>query len=185
MRTKTIPNRSHLSEVQGPAVATQQAIMALSNFRTYQLALEFTWIADSFDCPRHLRDQLQRASSSVPLNLAEGSAKPTSRDRAKFYFIALGSLRECEAILQVLRIPKKHPVVALADKLSAHIMQLLKSENALKTSKTKALSITQTPHPERRTPDVERSTKTQTQTPDTNANVDSNANANKPNGEKR
>ncbi|MBI3534569.1 MAG: four helix bundle protein [Deltaproteobacteria bacterium] len=36
---------------------------------------------------------------SIPLNLAEGSAKPTSPDRRKFYFIALGSLREVQTLL--------------------------------------------------------------------------------------
>jgi four helix bundle protein len=145
-----------------------QGGMALSNFRTYQLALQFTWMAESFESPAHLRDQLSRASSSIALNLAEGSAKPTSRDRAKFYFIALGSLRECEAILEVLRIKPTHPSRELCDKLAAHVMQLLRSEGALRRSS----SQTPTPNAERRTPYVERQTQTPTSNP--SANADSN-----------
>ena len=33
--------------------------------------------------------------------LSEGSAKPTVADRRNFYFIALGSLRECQTILRL------------------------------------------------------------------------------------
>ncbi len=51
--------------------------------------------------PHHLKDQLLRASSSIALNLAEGSAKPTLRDQMKYYFIAFGSLRECQSILSL------------------------------------------------------------------------------------
>jgi len=43
---------------------------------------------------RYTKDQLQRASQSVVLNLAEGSGKPTSRDRARFYAIAFGSIHK-------------------------------------------------------------------------------------------
>ncbi|MBX9767528.1 MAG: four helix bundle protein, partial [Bdellovibrionales bacterium] len=51
--------------------------------------------------PHHLRDQFQRAASSVSMNLSEGSAKPTKADRRKFYFVALGSVRECQTILKL------------------------------------------------------------------------------------
>ena len=45
-----------------------------------------------------------RALSSIALNLKEGSAKPTKKDRVKFYFIAMGSFREIEAILDLQSI---------------------------------------------------------------------------------
>jgi len=48
------------------------------------------------------RDQLDRASTSVPLNLAEGNAKFSLADRARFFQIAHGSAVECAACLDVL-----------------------------------------------------------------------------------
>jgi four helix bundle protein len=53
---------------------------------------------------RHARDQLLRASQSIPLNIAEGNGKLPSADRLKSQRIALGSALECAAILDVLRV---------------------------------------------------------------------------------
>ncbi len=50
-----------------------------------------------------LRDQLRRASSSIPLNIAEACGKTGSADRANFHAIARGSAFECAAILDVLQ----------------------------------------------------------------------------------
>jgi four helix bundle protein len=49
-----------------------------------------------------IRDQLERASLSIVLNLAEGAAKPTVKDKRKFYSTAYGSIREVQAILRIL-----------------------------------------------------------------------------------
>ncbi len=73
----------------------------LKQFRTYQLSIQFYRSCTTLRLPRHLKDQLVRAASSITLNLAEGSAKPTKRDQMKFFFIAFGSLRECQAILSL------------------------------------------------------------------------------------
>jgi len=51
---------------------------------------------------RHARDQLLRASQSIPLNIAEGNGKLPSADRQRFLRIALGSALECAATLDVL-----------------------------------------------------------------------------------
>jgi four helix bundle protein len=51
-----------------------------------------------------LVDHLDRAASSVLLNLAEGSGKePGSRDRKRFYRTALGSAKEAGACLILLK----------------------------------------------------------------------------------
>jgi four helix bundle protein len=48
-----------------------------------------------------LRDQLKRASMSVPLNIAESCGKTSAPDRARFLAVARGSALECGAILDV------------------------------------------------------------------------------------
>jgi len=48
-----------------------------------------------------VRDQLDRASTSIPLNIAEGNGKFTARDRCRFLDIARGSALECSACLDV------------------------------------------------------------------------------------
>ena len=47
-------------------------------------------------------DQLDRASTSVPLNIAEGNGKYTAPDRCRYFDNARGSALECAACLDVL-----------------------------------------------------------------------------------
>jgi four helix bundle protein len=49
-----------------------------------------------------VKDQLDRASTSIPLNIAEGNGKYAPRDRCRFFDIAHGSALECAAGLDVL-----------------------------------------------------------------------------------
>lgn len=46
--------------------------------------------------------QLDKASTSIPLNIAEGTGRFTNRDKCHFYDIARGSALECAACLDVL-----------------------------------------------------------------------------------
>jgi four helix bundle protein len=48
------------------------------------------------------KDQLDRASTSIPLNIAEGNGKFSVKDRARFLEMARGSTLECAACLDVL-----------------------------------------------------------------------------------
>jgi four helix bundle protein len=49
-----------------------------------------------------VKDQLDRASTSIPLNIAEGNGKYTPKDRCRFFDIAHGSALECAAGLDLL-----------------------------------------------------------------------------------
>ncbi len=55
---------------------------------------------------RHARDQLLRASSANPLNIAEGNGKATAPDRRRYFQIARGSALECVAIQDVLQVSR-------------------------------------------------------------------------------
>lgn len=98
----------------------------LKKFRTYQLSIRFYQACLSLRLPKHLKDQLLRASSSITLNLAEGSAKPTKRDQMRFYFIAFGSLRECQSILSLHNKQVSPELVDLADHIGASLHRLTK-----------------------------------------------------------
>jgi four helix bundle protein len=72
----------------------------------YTRSLAFiTWLEPILETlPKSLsaRDQLDRASTSIVLNLAEGNGKFTKADRCRFFDIARGSALECAAGLDVL-----------------------------------------------------------------------------------
>ena len=95
----------------------------LKNFVAYQLSVEFYKASQTLKLPRHLKDQFDRASSSVCLNLAEGSAKISRKDKTKFYNISFGSLRECESIMQ-LAVNCNDELVKRADRLAAILYRL-------------------------------------------------------------
>ncbi len=74
----------------------------LKNFRSYQLALELYKNCEGIKTKAYIKDQLERASLSIVLNLAEGSAKTTSKERGRFYSISYASLRETQVLLAIL-----------------------------------------------------------------------------------
>jgi four helix bundle protein len=48
-----------------------------------------------------LTDQLHRASTSIPFNIAEGAGEYAIQEKSRFYRIARRSTTECSAILEV------------------------------------------------------------------------------------
>jgi four helix bundle protein len=77
----------------------------------YRAAIEWLVIADELATrlPRgraYLADQLRRAATSVPLNIAEGAGEYSAGDKARFYRMARRSATESAAILDVCRATK-------------------------------------------------------------------------------
>jgi four helix bundle protein len=76
----------------------------------YQLALQLHAGARGLlprrEC-RTLRDQLERTSPGVVLNIAEGAGRRSGPDKRRFYEMARGSTTETAAIIDVLGVRKR------------------------------------------------------------------------------
>jgi four helix bundle protein len=77
----------------------------------YQTALEFIALVsemlEQFPSGRHaLATQLDRAATSVVLNIAEGAGEFSRAEKARFYRMAKRSATECAAALDVCRVWK-------------------------------------------------------------------------------
>jgi four helix bundle protein len=94
----------------------------LQNFKSYNLAQALYLECQQLKAQAYIRDQLMRSSLSIVLNLAEGSAKTSGKDRKCFYEIALGSTRETQAIVALLNAPK---AIALADQVGGCVFCLI------------------------------------------------------------
>ena len=72
----------------------------------YQRSLEFVaWATELLERIPHklsAHGQIDRASTSIPLNIAEGNGRYTPADRCRFFDTARGSTLECAAALDVL-----------------------------------------------------------------------------------
>jgi four helix bundle protein len=97
----------------------------------YQESLAFCgWTGELLDritAKAAVKDQLDRASTSIPLNIAEGNAKFSEKDRARFFEIARGSAVECAACLDVMVVRKfvtAAEIISAKAKL-ARIVQML------------------------------------------------------------
>lgn len=79
--------------------------------KAYQQAIQFVaWVTpliDQLEKSKSVREQLDRASTSIPLNIAEGNAKFSMKDRCRYLDIADGSAVECAAALDVLVAQKR------------------------------------------------------------------------------
>ena len=73
----------------------------------YRVAIEFVaWVGRLLDGPLANRrlsvvGQLDRASTSIPLNIAEGNGKRSRVDRCRYLDASRGSALECAACLDV------------------------------------------------------------------------------------
>ena len=96
----------------------------MKRFKTFDLAVEFYRSSNTLGLRGDSKSQLSRAARSIALNLAEGRGRPTTRDQLRFFHIAMGSVRECQAILILEELQASKPWETL-DKLAAHLYRLI------------------------------------------------------------
>ncbi len=101
--------------------------MQSTTFRCYDLAVQFYKEARSSRLPAHLKNQFDRASSSIALNLNEGWARAGKKERTYFFRVAFGSIRECQAIADLESQAFNAKSRAALDTLAAATYRLLNS----------------------------------------------------------
>ncbi len=86
--------------------AQQDSWFDHEKLEVYREAILFiAWLSALLDSAVRVgdvKDQQDRASTSIPLNIAEGNGKYNPKDRCRFFDIAHGSALECAAGLDVL-----------------------------------------------------------------------------------
>ena len=73
----------------------------MHRLRSYKLAVEFYREAKGISLAHYLKDQLRRAALSVALNLSEATGKSSKADRRRYFEIAMGSIRELQALVEI------------------------------------------------------------------------------------
>lgn len=96
----------------------------MKNFRTYEISKEFYRMIEQVEWPPHLRDQAMRAASSIVLHVAEGAGLPSKKQKSKHYNIAMGSLREVQAALEINSAADTTKIEKAADHVAAHLYKL-------------------------------------------------------------
>ena len=98
----------------------------------YQRSIEFLAVAIEVAAavPRGhaaVLDQLRRAASSIPLNIAEAAGRTGPADAARHYAIARGSAMECAAVLDVCRLLKivDEPRYTRGSELLVRVVEML------------------------------------------------------------
>jgi four helix bundle protein len=87
-----------------PAIGAHDGVpLAIDRLDVYRVALGFAALVSRVRVtPASLRDQIERASASIVLNLAEGVGRTSSADQSHFFAIARGSAFECAAVFDLL-----------------------------------------------------------------------------------
>ena len=98
----------------------------MQNFITYDLAVNFYRLSRKLPLTGPLKEQLARAAASIVLNLAEARGRRTKADQKRFFHMAMGSLRECQAILD-LGDSQGTEAGSMLDRVAACLYRLIQS----------------------------------------------------------
>ncbi|HET9982584.1 MAG TPA: four helix bundle protein [Longimicrobiales bacterium] len=113
----------------------------------YHLAADFVVLAENLivGLPRqrrHLADQLHRAATSIPLNIAEGAGEFSPKEKVRFYRIPLRPATECASILDLLHRLAAIPSESIRDgrilllRTVSMLVKLCKREHGTATEET-------------------------------------------------
>ena len=113
----------------GFAAAADEPELDANRLQVYRVALELHLQCSALVATlnRIVKDQLERASLSVVLNVAEACGRRSRRDKARYYAIARGSATEVAALLDVLTLRRLAPLAAIrtARRLAIRVVQML------------------------------------------------------------
>ena len=98
----------------------------MKTFRTLDLAKEYYRLSRNLKLSAHLKYQYLRSCSSIALNLAEGNAKQSEKEKLRFYEIAHGSFRESLTILDLEEVQNVE-LRSVADRLGANLYKLTRA----------------------------------------------------------
>jgi four helix bundle protein len=120
-----------LARELGPTKSALKVWFELEKLEVYQESIHFVvWLSDVLEPMARLgdvKDQLDRASTSISLNLAEGNGKYSNKDRCRFFDTARASALECAAALDVLVAKRKLtlPDIQPGKQRLQHIVRML------------------------------------------------------------
>jgi four helix bundle protein len=112
----------------------------------YREAIAFVaWLTDILEetvRAGDVKDHLDRASTSIPLNIAEGNGKYSPKDRCRYFDTAHGSALECAAGLDILVAKRKltperiRPGKEMLQRIVRMLMGLIKRNSTRDYDKT-------------------------------------------------